>query len=181
MGASRDPEGRRRAIIEAAGQLLAEVGAGRLTHRLVAERAGVPLGATTYYFSSLEDLVAQTVEYVGERAAQDLRMLGERLAHGGDVAATLAEVFAEYSRETRQAVLVAEMYLAAAYRPELRPVARRWFDEMAGLLAGYVPRPVAVAVTTYLDGMWIRVMLHEEPPDRDALAASLRALLALEA
>ena len=52
----RDPEGRRRAIIEAAAELIVEGGAASLTHRAFAARAGVSLGSTTQYFGSLDEL-----------------------------------------------------------------------------------------------------------------------------
>ncbi|GAA4634088.1 TetR/AcrR family transcriptional regulator [Actinoallomurus vinaceus] len=180
MVAARDPEGRRRAIIEAAGQLIAEVGVGKLTHRLVAERAGVPLGSTTYYFSSLEELIDETIGYVGEVFVQAVHSLSEGIASSDDVAASLAELFTGQMRDAKQSVLMVEMYLAAAYRPELRPIARRWFEEMVDLLTVHVPGPAALAITVYLDGVMIQAMLHDEPPlGREALTDSLRALLTL--
>ena len=54
--AKRDPEGRRRAIIEAAAEIIASEGTRKLTHRRVAQQAGVPLGSTTQYFSSIDEL-----------------------------------------------------------------------------------------------------------------------------
>ena len=49
----------RRKILEAARRLLAEGGNAAVTHRAVAEEAGVSLGATTYYFESKRDLLAE--------------------------------------------------------------------------------------------------------------------------
>src|SRR5699024_9985940 len=56
---ARQPRGeqRRAALVAAAAALLVEGGFGAVAHRSVAARAGVPLAATTYYFSSLDDLV----------------------------------------------------------------------------------------------------------------------------
>lgn len=51
----RDPEARRREIVTAAAELIVEVGAEAVTHRMVAARADVPLGATTQYFDTLDD------------------------------------------------------------------------------------------------------------------------------
>ena len=52
----RDPEARRREIVTAAAELIVEIGVDALTHRKVAARAGVPLGSTTQYFATLDDL-----------------------------------------------------------------------------------------------------------------------------
>ncbi|MGC7327693.1 TetR family transcriptional regulator, partial [Mycobacteroides abscessus subsp. abscessus] len=55
-------ERRRRALISAAADLLRDNGIDAVRHRAVAQRAGLPLASTTYYFSSLEDLIARAVE-----------------------------------------------------------------------------------------------------------------------
>src|SRR3954452_23750675 len=65
MTAATTPKGERRraALVEAAAKLLAEGGFDAVRHRAVAERAGLPLASTTYYFDSLEDLVTAAVEH----------------------------------------------------------------------------------------------------------------------
>src|SRR6476660_7553581 len=52
---------RRAALLEAAAQLTAEVGADAVTHRAVAARAGVPLSTTSYFFSSIDELVTEAL------------------------------------------------------------------------------------------------------------------------
>ncbi|MDT5178075.1 MAG: hypothetical protein QOJ95_2273, partial [Mycobacterium sp.] len=68
------PKGERRryALVSAAADLLCEGGFDAVRHRAVARRAGLPLASTTYYFSSLDDLVERAVEYVGIREAETL-------------------------------------------------------------------------------------------------------------
>ena len=53
------PKGERRryALVSAAAELLCEGGFDAVRHRAVAQRAGLPLASTTYYFSSLDDLI----------------------------------------------------------------------------------------------------------------------------
>jgi len=50
---------RRRAIIEAAAGIIREDGPGAVSHRAVAARADCSLSATTYYFSGLDELLAE--------------------------------------------------------------------------------------------------------------------------
>jgi DNA-binding transcriptional regulator YbjK len=52
---------RRAAIVAAAGRVLIRDGVAALTHRGVAEEAGVPLGSTTYYFADRPELVRAAV------------------------------------------------------------------------------------------------------------------------
>ena len=63
------PKGERRryALVSAAAELLCEGGFEAVRHRAVARRAGLPLASTTYYFSSLDELIAKAVEYIGTR------------------------------------------------------------------------------------------------------------------
>lgn len=44
-----------------------------MRHRAVANRAGLPLASTTYYFDSLDDLVACAVHHNGERELEVMR------------------------------------------------------------------------------------------------------------
>jgi DNA-binding transcriptional regulator YbjK len=69
------PKGERRryALVSAAADLLCEGGFDAVRHRAVARRAGLPLASTTYYFSSLDDLIANAVEHSGAREAEQLR------------------------------------------------------------------------------------------------------------
>lgn len=47
----------RHGILDAASRLIADVGVGALTHRAVAQAAGVPLARVTYHFPKVEDLM----------------------------------------------------------------------------------------------------------------------------
>ncbi|MFD0888699.1 TetR/AcrR family transcriptional regulator, partial [Streptosporangium algeriense] len=94
--ARRDPEGRRRMIVEAAAELLIEDEGAELTHRRAAERAGVPLGATTYYFSSLDELREEALKHLAERVEADLRETAAELAAGRCEPERLAEMLHAY-------------------------------------------------------------------------------------
>ena len=55
----------RRAILDAAGRVISDDGVGALTHRAVAEVAGVPLARVSYHFPRIEDLmVASALRYL---------------------------------------------------------------------------------------------------------------------
>ncbi len=70
----------RRAILDAASQVIIDLGVDALTHRSVAEAAGVPLARVSYHFPKVEDLmVAAATQYLG--AFDDrLRALAEGAA-----------------------------------------------------------------------------------------------------
>jgi AcrR family transcriptional regulator len=63
------------ALLDAAEQLLFEVGYAGVTTRRVAEEAGVKHGLVHYYFGSMEELLTQTLERFADQLAQPLEEL----------------------------------------------------------------------------------------------------------
>jgi AcrR family transcriptional regulator len=62
-----------------------EQGFSAVSHRAVAERAGVPLSATTYYFRSLDDLLTATVERLAGTWLAAAREAVDRFAGPGEL------------------------------------------------------------------------------------------------
>ena len=75
MTAATTPKGERRryALVCAAADLLCEGGFQAVSHRAVADRADLPLASTTYYFSSLEELIETAVEHLAIAEVSELR------------------------------------------------------------------------------------------------------------
>src|SRR5579871_2648814 len=65
------------AMMDAAEQLLYEVGYAGVTTRAVAEKAGVNRGLVHYYFGSMEELLTQTLERFVDQLAGALEALYE--------------------------------------------------------------------------------------------------------
>jgi AcrR family transcriptional regulator len=63
------------ALLDAAEQLLYEVGYAGVSTRAVAEAAGVKPGLVHYYFGSMEELLTQTLERFVDQLAQALEAL----------------------------------------------------------------------------------------------------------
>ncbi|WP_433199279.1 TetR/AcrR family transcriptional regulator [Dactylosporangium sp. CS-047395] len=177
MGTSKDPEGRKRALAEAVVAVVAEVGVGRVTHRMVAARAGVPLGATTYYFPTLADLIAAGLALVSDSTTGDLDEWRAAIEHAGDLAAVLSRLVAEYLADQPKALLEYELYLAAARVPELRPLARAWLDGVHQLLAPRTGDRAARAVSALIDGAMLQAVVTGDPLDAGGLEAAIRSLL----
>lgn len=178
---ARDPEGRRAAIVAAAAQVVAEVGAGRATHRSIAERAGVPLGATTYYFPTLRDLVAAALDSVTEANRALLARWAVRLDESsgpGHLPRDLAALAGEYAADRGRALLEYELYLAAAREPGLRASAQAWVDGLTELLAPRTGPAGAQAAAAFLDGVVVQCLATGAPVDTEALEAALSRLLA---
>lgn len=68
----RGSERRRQAILDAALRVIVRDGIRAVRHRAVAQEAGVPLSATTYYFKDIPDLIVDTFTLFAERAMEDI-------------------------------------------------------------------------------------------------------------
>ena len=123
----------RRAVIEAVIALLAEVGVAGLTHRLVAQRAGASLAATTYYFESKQDMIAEASEALLRSYLDNLAQLAEKVRGGGaaDFRRFVAQVAADGVGEQRTRTLAwGEILLDAARHPASHGLTRTWYERL---------------------------------------------------
>lgn len=174
----RDPEGRRQALVQAALEVVVELGVERTTHRVIAARAGVPLGATTYYFPTLRDLVGAGLEQAAACSSAELDEWLAQIGDGADLPARLARLASTYLADRDRARLDYELCVAAARTPELRPVARIWMDGTREHLAPLVGAVAARAVTALLDGALLQAVVTGAELDAEELEHALEALLA---
>lgn len=152
-------------MLRATLELIGEHGTDAVTHRAVAERAGVPLSATTYYFASREDLLEQAlldaareeIEWI-EGLVLDLVARELSVAEWAEqVAGALAR---EAARDPARQVALYELGLEAARRPALRADLERWqvaqlrLAQMGARAAGSDdPRADAPVVLATLTGL----------------------------
>jgi DNA-binding transcriptional regulator YbjK len=124
-------EARREAILRATLAVIGEQGPDSVTHRAVAERAGVPVSSTTYHFASKEELLEQTVILAAREEVERLERLVLELAplelSVEEWAAAVAHtVAADVESNPGQHVAFLELVLEATRRPALAPEAARW-------------------------------------------------------
>jgi DNA-binding transcriptional regulator YbjK len=179
---------RRAALLAAAGDLAAEVGAGAVTHRAVAERAGVPLSTTSYFFSSIDELVTEAL-----RARADERSVAieetERAAIDDQLGSAAEVIEAVVDRalaaDERAQGGEVELFLAAGRRDDLRPHAAATVDGCVERAARQFARmgsgradEVAWAVTALDDGAMLHRLAGVDGDHRARLTAGLRLLVA---
>ncbi|MEZ5120733.1 MAG: TetR family transcriptional regulator [Solirubrobacterales bacterium] len=172
-------------ILRATLSVISRGGVAAVTHRTVAEEAGVPLGSLTYYFASKQDLLREALRlHVAEDAGRlhDLTAgLAARGASGEEIVAAFAQQFADGHPDIAQF----ELYLEAARDPQLREVAAeslRAYAEVGefAMRAAGIPQAKLMAgiVVATIDGIGMhRAAAGDEAPDVDAaLGVLLHAL-----
>ena len=133
-------EAKRRRILDATLALVGRKGAGAVTHRAVASEAGVPLAATTYYFSSRHELLAQALEHAAREDVEQLEDDAAGFAAAPLTVTTLSERLAAHIagwlRGDRPTLLAHyEISLESARRPELAATSRAWTQAYARAIA----------------------------------------------
>jgi DNA-binding transcriptional regulator YbjK len=123
-------QARRDALLRAAVDVAAERGAAGVTHRAVTERAGLPLATVSYFFSSIDDLVAEALHTFVTDEVTRLSELAETLAADesspDDLTAVLPAALAEAAMPAGPlpwTLTQFETYLQAARGEALRPAA----------------------------------------------------------
>jgi TetR/AcrR family transcriptional regulator, regulator of biofilm formation and stress response len=177
---------RREALLDAVLQIVAEVGVDAVTHRRVAEVAGLPLASTTYWFESKEHLLTAALARAAERDIERLRaFLGEAPERAADPLGLLVGAIldpCEDAGQTSRGWLLATyaLVLEAARRPALREVTSRWtdayLDALQPLLAAAGsrdPRSDAQLLLAAADGLLVDQLASGEVSH---LASRLRRL-----
>ena len=164
--------------MRAAVQEIAEVGVGQVTHRRIAARAGVPLGSTTYYFPTLDDLVSAALREATETARGHLEAWADQLLASQDLPTTFVELARRYLDNREQALLEYELCLAATRTPELRPVAQLWIDGLRGLCARFAGGPArGFALAALVDGALLQALVTGDELDADGMRAGVEGLV----
>jgi DNA-binding transcriptional regulator YbjK len=177
---------RRERLLEVTIELVAREGIDAVTHRRVAELARVPLGSTTYYFASREEMLVEALKTFGR---QEIAALRARLADlparrpsrrryvDGLVEFLAPQLEDDHWRTVAQYALLCE----AARRPELEPVAREWnqawwavLEELFQALKVPDPRLEARMLLAMLDGFLLEQLAA---PDPDFVSAVLKPAL----
>jgi DNA-binding transcriptional regulator YbjK len=156
----RGPNDPRRAerIVEGAMRLIARSGVESLTHRKIAQEAGVPLGSTTYYFGSHDDIIIAALERAMAEDTEKLEGWADGIHGREDVAAALTRRIMEDSADREREVMWYRLYLWGATSPATQELSYRWNQLMTTILARFVDADTAEVLSTLYDALLMRVM-----------------------
>ena len=174
-------EERRERILRATLAVIGRSGIGAVTHRSVAEEAGVPLGSLTYWFGTKDDLLRAALRRFVADEAERLRGIAEQLGTGADPTA-VAERYASVleGNAGEEQIAQFELYLEAARNPALHEIAEesfRAYEEVAvaALRAAGVEEPERFAplFVSLADGIGLRRMATGASPPLDEMLLGL--------
>ena len=173
----RAPEARRRAILNAAIDVIVEKGAAALTHRAVAARAGVSLGSTTKYFSSIEDLRESAMDALVREMDAGVDAFESELEACDDVESYCIELACEYLQDVRQVRADVALLNAGARDDGLREIALRNPDRLIAVLAPHFGAERAMALELCLEGALVHSALRSTPIDKEVIQRIFGAII----
>ena len=187
---------RRAALLDATLTLVGELGADAVTHRRVAERAGLPLASTTYWFDSKEQLLTEALAHAADQDTERLRAGAQRVLDGDGaptpavIVSVLAGTVADGGPAADRGALMATyaLMLEAARRPALQGLSERWTEAYLQWIGALLQRAgsrrpvndarllVAACDGLIIDGLATGDAVRRDP--RPELERLLTALLA---
>lgn len=175
----RDPEGRRLAILAAATEIIVEQGHSALTHRAVAKRASVPLGSTTQYFSSIDDLRECALQQLAEEIDESIARLEPFVATMVEHPEPIIDEMLAYLEDPRTVHADIALMTSGMTDARLRALALRWPERLVELLSTRIGEERAVAIAVLMDGATMHAGLTGTPLGRGEITRIMRALMTM--
>jgi TetR/AcrR family transcriptional regulator, transcriptional repressor of bet genes len=167
------PDVRKRKLIEAAAQCLAELGHAGTSVRAVAARANVSPGLVTHHFKGIDELIVATYAHVGDQVAAVLNQAIDD-ATGGPEAKLRAFIDASFKPPVLDRDLLAvwlSFWSLVRRDAQVRKVHKQVYvdyRQRLEALIGAIAKErrfkidvhlAALALTAMLDGLWLELCL----------------------
>lgn len=173
----RDPQGRRRAIAQAAAELLLFEGPKSVTHRSVAKKAQVPLGSTTQYFSGINELKRAGYDVISrgvERGYDELIAQSEKAKNDSEALAVCIYDYVTNIEEVR-----ADMVLSAAAikDEELRALLERNNERYEASLKQYMSDNQAKMISVFTNGLMLETGIFAHQFSEEFIVQAVETIL----
>lgn len=146
-------------IVDATRALVARSGIESLTHRAIAQEAGVSLGSTTYYFRNLDAIIEAALEQSIDEDTEKLENWAGLIGGPDDLVEALTTRIMEDSADRERELLWYQLYLWGARTPAGQELCYRWSRVMTTILERFVDAETAEVLSTVYDSLLMRVMV----------------------
>ena len=183
-------EARRRQIVEAAIDVIAESGYARASLERIALRADISRGLISYHFAGRDELIAAVVARIFAEGAEYIRPRVEAASTPGEMLHAHLQSSLEYMRDHRAQLIAMVEIAAGGGRGELRPgldAIARGVNALEDILRSgqrtgefrqFDPRVMAIAIRNVIDGV-PRHMAADPDLDMDACTREIVTMFSL--
>ncbi len=183
---SESEDVRRRQMIEATIDAIAEVGFSAAAIHQIARRAGVSTGLVAFYFGDKDGLLEATLRHLASQLrASMLEHLAAETSARGRICAVIESTLGESQFERRIATVWLAFWGQVPVVPRFARVQRVYERRMisnltfgfAALLPERAALRLATATAAMIDGLWLRAALSTDPPNSRAARAMVTAFV----
>jgi DNA-binding transcriptional regulator YbjK len=172
-----DPD-RRGRIIDAALDVIAEVGVAGASHRKIAARADVPLGSMTYHFADMDEVLRASFEKFADTIATRYEeWFLEPTTADEAREAVVGLIHADLLASQRELVLTTELYTLAARKPEFRDLTSAWMARSRRALRRFFDEPTTHMLDALIEGLFIHAALDTTAPERARTVEAVRRIV----
>ena len=156
-------------VLAATIDLIYELGLGGITNRKIAERAGVPLGTTTYHFESLTQLIELAIRQELNADSKRRKDVLQRSVAGADIVTWLLELMLPQGSDQPHIlanvnVRLSEIQLTIDFRHLVKELQFEVESDIANLLVqSGIDSSHAGTVLALLDGFLLQWLIYEKP------------------
>lgn len=173
----QDPN-RKQSIEQAALRVVLEHGVAGTTFRKVAEEAGVPLAATSYYFASMQELlIAAFTRFSLEVSDGFAAEVSAATTREQACDAVVNIIFGDGTGSARVLLLSYELYAFARRHPEMTAIMEQWMARSRAALEQHFSKAASAAIDAFIEGATIHRSVVRT--NRKSVRAAVEALAAL--
>lgn len=172
-----DPN-RRDRIIDSALDVMAEVGVAGTTHRLIAKKAGVPLGSMTYHFQNMEEVIWCAFEKFATGLQRRVEEQLRTVPADGDVVAGILSLVNRGTppEQQRDTLLTLELYILAIRDPKYGNLVQLWIASTRAALAQIFSNTHLEVIDALIEGFLIHRTFSAHVPSETEIRNAFRAL-----
>lgn len=167
--APNDPH-RREKILLATLETIAAHGINAVTHRKIAQCAGVPLGSLTYYFTGIDALLEEAFAGFTEQMSVQYLAFFDHVDNREQAAeAITALIFSAQMTTARNMELMYQLYAYISKKPALKEVMQNWMLRSQQTLERWFDPVTARALDAFIEGMTLHYVIDRQPLTRDEI------------
>jgi len=155
---------RRERILRATLEAIEEYGISGVTHRKIAQRAEVPLGSMTYYFTGIDALLEEALSGFARDMSQTYQAYLAKAASPQEACEALTQVICGAQITTPENMeLMYQLYAYANRRPALKAIMQAWMQRSQQILEVWFDPITARALDAFIEGMTLHYVVDRKP------------------
>lgn len=173
LGRRNDPE-RKEKIIDACLEVIADFGVTGTSHRKVAAQAGVPLGAMTYYFDGMHDLLHSAFSRFATSISDEFeRHMAKATDKDSACQAVYERILQASDGEGNELILSHELYTLATREASFRSITTQWMQRSRTALESHFDPLTARLLDATIEGVTIHRALDAQERDAEEIRAAI--------